>query len=109
MSNYILTISSIICSSLHYIYIININIKPIYTIGCITSIINHLFTNKYIKWIDRIVMLIGIKYEYDNSKFLIDFMLLYTSIILFIYSKYTCIVYYHVLSHFVITFKHIIY
>lgn len=87
-------------------YITDNDIRCIILFGNLISILNHKYTNNYFKYIDRISMLLFfIYYLFNDMKFQY---LLYIIAFLFIYSKYTKIIEYHIYSHYLLTIYHVL-
>lgn len=107
MANYVLLLSSIICSCIHsYIIFQNIykvsyyDIIHIY-ISLITSLVNHYYTNHYIKWLDRYTIFLSVLFDFNNYKNSQYIFILYLCILFYFLEKFK--IYkkniFHILSH----------
>lgn len=109
MTNKMLFITSI-CFGYINIYLSNSNEKIIILLGTITSILNHYYSNKYIKWIDRIyitsVLIRNVIFIEDMILFQIGNI---CGAITYILSKIFKKTYLHVLAHFFVTLSYYVY
>lgn len=95
--NVSLLCSSIICAIVHCIYYEYIDIVE--WLGITTSIMNHASTNDIVKYLDRIIMIVGFLYKINNP-------IVWIAMLLYFVSKHTHVAL-HVLSHIVITIVNI--
>lgn len=77
--------------------------------GLFGSIVNHYFTNEYILYTDRILMIIGFHYDFYIlfiNRELLHLVLLISTIILYVVSKIIKSTFPHMLSHLVLIVVH---
>ena len=78
-------------------------IKSYYTLGLITSVLNHGCNSRVIQIADRTVMRVGFFVSLYYMNHILELQLLSLSALCYFISKRTKVVYFHVLSHFLKT------
>lgn len=101
--------SSIKMTTVHILLVImNPNIYTILLlVGCLTSILNHGYTNTLLKYTDRTTMILLFLYETILER-LKTYLLICISLILFILAKLLGKQTLHMISHVILTIHHII-
>jgi hypothetical protein len=110
MANIILFLSSLFCSLLH-IFLFNyfqtqFLLVILHSIVCCTSIYNHGTTSYRARWLDRGAVAIMVLVDYWVTTYWIQHVLLFLSVSLYLYSKYSKKIGYHVFAHLLITSNH---
>ncbi len=116
MANFLLFKSTLFFSIFHLLMLNQYEVPVIFMlmilINLATSVINHGLTDNFFVYLDRFTISIGIIIDFYyivfHFKEFMLFVLLCQSIILYILAKMTRNDFYHLLSHCVITYLHII-
>ena len=104
MANIILYQSSIICGVLHFPLLLYTPTILTWTwaLSIITSILNHGLTNDYIKWIDRLMIVVACYYDSKYKPYLLGNL----STLSYMFAKITKIDKFHLASHILVTIQH---
>ncbi len=108
----ILRLVSLISLVVHLLFIHHTTLWYFYFCGYLTSVLNHGFTNIYLKWLDRTIMAVGAVTNlilFVNHQDTLLFVLTICAIYSYVLAKVLDDSNYHVLSHIILTGVHIRY
>ncbi len=111
MTNLDLLISAHFCSILHVLFITFIEapfaMQFVHLVACYTSLQNHALTHWTLKWLDRVVITIGVLTDFRYALIQGHTVVLTLAVLCYLYSKCTKQIKYHMFAHVLCTLLHI--